>query len=75
MDFSKAATARMCAGHLNGGAHLQPEHPAVQAALDRERQRSSNILQRCKALEQDLEECAMDYEVCPLWCNCICSTS
>lgn len=38
-------------------------HLEVQTALDRERQRSSTIRERCTALEQDLEECAMDYEV------------
>lgn len=39
------------------------EHAGVQAALDRERHRSATIQERCKALEQDLEESAMDYEV------------
>ena len=32
-------------------------------ALERERQRSMRAITRCNALEKDLDECAMSYEV------------
>jgi hypothetical protein len=59
--------AAKLAGHQTNASKDQA---ATQAALDRERKRFATLRERCKALEQDLEECAMHYEV--LYCSMRC---